>query len=871
MAYERGNFYTYISAFRVEKGAEFTHTSFTKPMGSFYLPSEEIDNFYKIYEDALDCKEDLYVMEKHRDISPFLIDFDFRFEKSAVKRQYTLEHIKAIVQLYMEKIAEYIDMDQETKVYIMEKPNPVKDSKKDLVKDGIHIIIPDIVTRPSIQLLIRNNVLVGLPSILNNIQLQNPYDDVLDEAVINKNNWIMYGSKKPNLEPYKVTNVFSYMKESNSLMIVENAIKKESELVQLFSIRNKYDSSVLKNDKLKEVTDFEAKILNKKNMALLSNPALQLNPNNKKNVCENMDLVEKLVDVLSDKRSDSFQEWIRVGWCMRNIDHRLLPKWIDFSKRSSKFEEGGCEKIWNFMKDDGLGIGTLHMWAKQDNPEAYRELLKNDLTALIYKSTSETHTDIARVVYYMYKYTFVCVSIKNNMWYEFRNHRWVSCDCGHILRAKISDEVVREYCRQASYYNDKATNEEIEAEQHRYLEIVKKLNTIAIKLKQTAFKDNIMKECREQFYLEKFEERLDSRCNLIGFENGVYDLDVDEFRDGRPEDYISFSTGTEYYPYDETHPNAIDMQEFISKIFTIPQVKNYVLTLLASFLNGNIREEKFHIWTGSGSNGKSKFIELFESSFGEYCVKFPITLLTRKRADSNAATSELARAKGKRFAALQEPSEDEKLNIGLMKELSGGDKIMARLIYREPIEFKPQFKMILACNHLPVIPSDDGGTWRRIRVVEFTSKFCESPDPNKPHEFRMDTKISSKILAWKEIFISLLIEYSKLYKIQGIREPEEVLKCTRDYQRSNDGFLDFVESELEKAEDNVILDVNDAYACFKSWIGDNAPPHFKNIPKKTFSKNIEKILGPSFNQNKIVKWRGWTFKNKNTVVDDLEK
>ena len=79
MTYARGDFYTYISAFRVEKGAEFTHTSFTKPGGSFYIPSEEIDNFYKIYEDALVNKEDMYVMEKHRDIGPFLIDLDFRF------------------------------------------------------------------------------------------------------------------------------------------------------------------------------------------------------------------------------------------------------------------------------------------------------------------------------------------------------------------------------------------------------------------------------------------------------------------------------------------------------------------------------------------------------------------------------------------------------------------------------------------------------------------------------------------------------------------------------------------------------------------------------------------------------------------------
>jgi hypothetical protein len=80
----------------------------------------------------------------------------------------------------------------------------------------------------------------------------------------------------------------------------------------------------------------------------------------------------------------------------------------------------------------------------------------------------------------------------------------------------------------------------------------------------------------------------------------------------------------------------------------------------------------------------------------------------------------------------QEPSEQDRINIGFMKELSGNDRIMTRGLYKEPCEFKPQFKMILTCNELPEVPSDDG-TWRKIRVIEFTSKFCENPV--KPNEF----------------------------------------------------------------------------------------------------------------------------------------
>ena len=85
-------------------------------------------------------------------------------------------------------------------VYVMEKPKPVV--SKGLVKDGIHLVIPDIVTHPAVQFLIREKVLPDLETKLAHLGLQNPMKDVLDEAVIERNNWQMYGSKKPNCEAY---------------------------------------------------------------------------------------------------------------------------------------------------------------------------------------------------------------------------------------------------------------------------------------------------------------------------------------------------------------------------------------------------------------------------------------------------------------------------------------------------------------------------------------------------------------------------------------------------------------------------------------------------------------------------------------------
>lgn len=135
---------------------------------------------------------------------------------------------------------------------------------------------------------------------------------------------------------------------------------------------------------------------------------------------------------------------------------------------------------------------------------------QTDLSNLIFRSTSGAHYDIAKVVHVMYKHNFMCCSIKNNIWYEFRNDQWVSDNCGARLRSKISTAVSKEYSLAALNYNTRAAAEEDDAWQQRLLDIAKKLNSIALKLKQTPFKDKIMKECREMFYLEQIEEEPDN-------------------------------------------------------------------------------------------------------------------------------------------------------------------------------------------------------------------------------------------------------------------------------------------------------------------------------------------------------------------------
>ena len=180
-----------------------------------------------------------------------------------------------------------------------------------------------------------------------------------------------------------------------------------------------------------------------------------------------------------------------------------------------------------------------------------------------------------------------------------------------------------------------------------------------------------------------------------------------------------------------------------------------------------------------------------------------------------------------------------------MKELTGGDKIQARALYHDPIEFKPQFKMVLCRNDKPELPPHDEGTWRRIRNTEFISKFRHNPNPNNPLEFKIDTQISENFDEWKESFLGVLVHYFKEYKKVGCVAPDEIIEYTQSYRATNEHFKDFVNNKIEEDENENHLSIDVIYVAYKAWYNENHADN-KDMKKR---KELQKYLDDKFNKN----------------------
>lgn len=91
----------------------------------------------------------------------------------------------------------------------------------------------------------------------------------------------------------------------------------------------------------------------------------------------------KIIDNLNPKRSDEYNDWIKIIWCILNIStsNSYKKKGRDlihtFSKNSTKYCEDEVENFIdkNDYKQHQVGLGTLMFYLKEDNYKVFNEIV----------------------------------------------------------------------------------------------------------------------------------------------------------------------------------------------------------------------------------------------------------------------------------------------------------------------------------------------------------------------------------------------------------------------------------------------------------------------------------------------------------------
>ena len=876
--------------------SEFTNTRIGNPSkniygGKYLIKEDDYETFLNnYYNHVFENHNKEYLTEKQLiENGPILLDIDLRYNYDIDTRQHTKEHIIDFLMEYMSqysKIVESID-NTDIEVYVMEKNNVnrINESNKKLTKDGIHIII-GLSLDKKYQIYIRNEIIPEIKKIWSDLPLTNTFEDVLDKGIVEGSvNWQMYGSRKPNNKAYLLKYHFTFTNDSE-WNFKENDIEKfklKKNFYKLSARYNKHPSfNINKNiqEQLKNLKTGTKKITNRKITSLDEVKDETTLDNAIQNWLENISSIDyKLKEtheytmILSEKYygPGSYNNWIRVGWALASTDPKMLLTWIKFSSKSKEFDWNDIYdlvdkwKTFDFDNPDNLTHRSIMYWAKKDSLDEYIKIRNNTVDYFIEQSLTATEFDLANVLFNIYKDEYVCVSIKNNCWYEYKNNRWYEIDCGNSLRIKISTFMHDEYLKRIKSGTDKLTLIDHDDAEHDILrKRIAKLADICQLCKKTQWKNNIMREARELFFDKNFMDKLDSNPYLLCFNNFVIDFKNKIHRKGQPDDYISKSTNIDYCPLNKNKNKDVvnEINNFISELFPNEELCKYMWEHLASILVGTNENQTFNIYTGTGRNGKSKLVDLMSKCLGDYKGTVPITLITQKRNSIGSTSSEIVQLMGTRYAVMQEPSKGDKINEGIMKEITGGDPIQGRALFKDNVTFVPQFKLVVCTNTLFDIKSNDDGTWRRIRVCDFMSKFLENPymdeekfpKENYPYQYKIDKNIDQKFDIWAPVLMSMLVDIS--YKNQGnVSDCKIVMGSSDQYREGQDYLTEFIKDKIKK-EIGGKVKITELQEEFKIWYNTN---YGRSVPK---AKELKEFMESKYGKYK----NGWN--NIAIIYDD---
>ena len=565
-------------------------------------------------------------------------------------------------------------------------------------------------------------------------------------------------------------------------------------------------------------------------------------------------IAAKLTKLLSRKRATNYDSWLNVCFALHNISPRLFEVFNKFSRKTKKsnYSRSECKKKWEECRPNRYTLAAIYKWAREDSThEVYTKTIDSIISPIIKKAMSGTHDDIANMVHTIYRDRYKCVSFKNDVWFEFQGHRWVETQSAYTLMENISghasDEFFKYHSQLArSSYKDQGVNRDENWNK------IKEMGKIHKNLKNNGFIKSVKECCTRKFFDPHFEQKLNNDHNLLGFDNGVFDLELGKFRPGCPDDYITFSVGYNYKKFKGTEKIFKEIDKYFSEIQTKKENKEYLMKFLASCAIGQ-PDQRFHVWTGGGANGKSTTQELLKKLYGDYYGVLPVTMFTRKRGEANAATPALFDKHGKRILFSQEPAKNDKIQAGVLKELTGADTITTRGLYEKKMfDYLPQFKIIMSCNDLPDVDARDGGTWRRIRTLPFNSTFVEGT-PEEENEFKIDKKITKKFEEWRQPLMWLLLnKYFAEYKKDDyvIPEPKDVTEATNKYKKNTDIFYEFLSENFENTGNMEDKEpINLVYQMFKSEIKENYGQGKKIPYKKDFMGYLEQ------NYKKLLKYK----------------
>ena len=387
------------------------------------------------------------------------------------------------------------------------------------------------------------------------------------------------------------------------------------------------------------------------------------------------------------------------------------------------------------------------------------------------------------------KYSYI-----DKKWYLYNGSYWEMDTTGEIY--KLIDAVIQDMKNEKIVIPDDVDDEE---------KFIKGWEKFKKTSRSHRSKDNLEKEIRH--HIDVLHDEFDHEDMLLNTKSGYVDLTTGVLHDHDREKMFSKETNSEY----TDNIDCPEWTKFLNQIFDHDEeMIHFIQKAVGYSLTGSVEEQVMFILLGNGRNGKSVFINTLNSMFGSYAKTMNVSSVMI-RNNSGGANSDIARLEGARLVISSEANEGSRLDESLIKQITGGDTVVARYQYGSEFEFNPKFKLWMATNHKPLIRGTDDGIWRRIILIPFKVQI--------PKE-KVDKKLESKLKRELPGILNWAVQGAIDWQTEGLNLPQSVADATNGYRKEMDIIELFVSDNCEVGSDYQ-APAAQLYQLYKTWASTN--------------------------------------------------
>lgn len=551
----------------------------------------------------------------------------------------------------------------------------------------------------------------------------------------------------------------------------------------------------------------------------------------------NIDVLKKMVDLIDVKYCDDRDAWLKIVNAMKKCGFTEddAKQW---SMKSDRYSESGFDSAWEQYHVDLItaGEGTLRYYAKKSNPVEY-----NKMTAKKFP-TEPTDRDYSELFWELKQ---DCCVVSNSVMYLFYKNQWriIEKKEPHILRTMIGDTIREYFEKLLTITKDKEDMKEYTATLNNLVEICKK-NKLS----------NVTSFVIDKMYSEHCdtEDIFDNKPYIFAFKNQAFDLQTGELYDVKKEDYITQNTA-----YDYVKPTAEQLEtvnKVFHSIFPDPEVGKCYLSVLRLCLSGE-HPEKLFLANGGGRNGKGLLNELMFKMLGEYAYKLSIEILT-KDVKKTGANPELANMHKKRMVVSSEPEDGTKLQMGIIKEITGGNEISARGLYNGNTKTLLNCVSIVECNKKPLLNGRmDTSVLERIVDIPFESTFVANPEDVDESRGIYQGNTLYKTDAWQKEHACAMFHFILEKAEKTLYVPLRIKNLSKQYVLGSDEMYGWVMENYEPATDfdKQYVKLKDVFDLYKAsdLYSNLTKLEKRNLNKNAFSELISHhiVLKKQFRNN----------------------